>query len=90
MKDHNQYLFVQVGCQSNQDELLRKNRLGLTNACFGVIMCIVYYFSMGFIVKEDLIISKTNETDLISVDQFTVTGKIGKTDYKEFERQMRP
>jgi hypothetical protein len=36
----------------------------------------IYFNTMGWILKVDMLMAKTNDADMITVDKFTVTGKI--------------
>ena len=59
--------------------------IGLLNACIGAFMCMLYFNTMGYILKVDMLMAKTNDADMITVDKFTVTGKIKKEDYFAFD-----
>ena len=58
---------------------------GLSCACLGVLICLIYYLTIDYLINNEYIKSRSLETDLVTVNHFTVNGNIRKKDYQEFE-----
>ena len=58
-----------------------KRFVGLGVATFGVFMCIFFRFTMTRVKNELQIQDKKLDFDLVSIEDYTISGKIDKTFY---------
>ena len=58
--------------------------MGLLNVILGLVLSLIFFFSLEFMRKEDDI-NRLKERRIPSIDQFTVQGRISRKDYFKFE-----
>ena len=63
-----------------------KRFVGLSVATFGVFMCIFFRFTMTRVKNELQIQDKKLDFDLVSIEDYTISGKIDKTFYRKVLR----
>ena len=78
-------LFSQVGCKINGGDegslMWRKRLIGLGLASLGIYMCIFFRFTMTRVQNELKIAAKALDLDLVSIEDYTISGKIDKAFY---------
>ena len=84
LQSYGDILFAQVACKADQHHLNYRNQMGLLNVILGLVLSLIFFFSLEFMRKEDDI-NRLKERRIPSIDQFTVQGRISRKDYFKFE-----
>ena len=67
-----------------------KRYLGLLVATIGVFMCIYYTFTMRRIEQEHKINSMLLDYDLVSIEDYSIRGKVKKGFYEQAMKETEP
>lgn len=66
----------------------RKRLIGLGLASLGIYMCIFFRFTMTRVQNELKIAAKALDLDLVSIEDYTISGKIDKAFYQKALRYL--
>ena len=77
---------MQVACEQDEDMVLLKNAMGLCVSVLGLLICLVYRNSLVFYQKTNEINDKIFDSDLITLGDFSVQGKVPLEVYSQFVR----
>ena len=77
---------MQVACEQDEDMVLLKNAMGLCVSVLGLLICLVYRNSLVFYQKTNEINDKIFDSDLITLGDFSVQGKVPLEVYNQFVR----
>jgi|Transcript_10779 hypothetical protein len=81
-----QFFFAQVGCTARDgdhgDYMNVKRYVGLLVATIGVFMCVYYTFTMVKLENEHRINSKLLDYELVSIEDYSVRGKVNRGFYE--------
>ena len=78
----NTIFFAQVACEAPSDYLEEKSYWGLFNAVIGLFMCVFFRFTITHLQNRQKIDDKLLDIDLISIEDYSVRGKISKDLYE--------
>ena len=69
-------LYVQISCTATEDFLQRKMYWALACSSLGALMCLFFRFTMTYLSRIITIERKLLDYKLISIENYSVTGKI--------------
>ena len=69
-------LYVQVSCSAPEDFLQRKKYWALVCSSLGALMCLFFRFTMTHVFRKTTIDRKLLDYKLITIENYSVTGKI--------------
>ena len=75
-KTNGQFVFLQASCNSTDSGLDSKRLWGLLAAMFGVLMLVIFAFSLRYIYAEATIDTALDDMDKTELTDFTVEGNI--------------
>ena len=81
------YVYAQVACQMTEEDLAIKNVAGLFMSGFGLFICVTIQFTTTYIRNRDAINEKLYNMNFITVDKFTVQGRISSNMYRIFKAE---
>ena len=84
LRSYDQFLFAQVSCEQDKDHIFFKSHMGLIVACFGVIICWFFRFSMRYVYNLDELNGVIYDLNLITVSDYTVSSYIDPAVYRNF------
>ena len=73
--------FAQVSCEALESDLVLKRNLALVCSCIGLFMCIYFRFTMLHIDSRINLDEKLFDYELISIEDYSVRGRISKALY---------
>ena len=71
-----------MACTEDEDFLMTKKAWGLVCSTIGLLMCVVFRLTMSYIGTLNKINSKLFEYERVSIEDFTVTGRIDPNLYR--------
>ena len=74
-------LFAQVACTQTSEMIEKKNVIGLVIACLSLMICLYMRLRVSYMHNLDTINNKLIDGMLLTVDDFTVSGKLAPEIY---------
>ena len=75
---------MQVACEQDDEMLHLKNVMGLCSSVIGLFICLFYRNTLVVYMTTNLINDKIYDSNLITLGDYSVQGKITKMHYKYF------
>lgn len=88
LRNYEQFVFVQVDCQQDEEMLFLKNVMGLCSAVIGLGICLVFRTELAFRESANLINEKIFDGQLITVGDYSIQGKITRDQYQKFLKDV--
>jgi hypothetical protein len=84
LQNYDQFVFLQVACEQDSEMLWLKNVMGLAAAVLGLAICFVYRNFMVYQKGINIINDKIFDSQLITLSDYSVQGKITSSMYDKF------
>ena len=76
-------LYAQISCTATEEFLQTKMYWGLACSSLGALMCLFFRFTMTYLSRQTTIDRKLLDYELVTIEKYSVTGKISPELYKE-------
>ena len=86
----NSLFFAQVGCTADEEFLHHKMSHALVCSCIGLLMCMYFRFTITHVQSSIKIDDKLLDYDLVSIEDYSVTGKISRRFYDRVVEMTKP
>ena len=83
-------MYAQVSCTASEDFLQDKLYWALACSCLGALMCLFFRFTMIYLKRINQINAKLLDLEIISVEDYSVRGKISRELYNQVIEQTKP
>ena len=70
--NYNQFVFLQVACEQDEEMLFLKNLMGLCSSVIGLFICLFYRNTLVVYQNTNLINDKIYDSKLITLGDFSV------------------
>ena len=89
MHNSDQFLFVQVACEQDEEVLELKNTLGLACSVIGLFICLFYINSLTVFKNTNIINDRIFDQQLITLGDYSVQGKIKREQWFAFKDTIK-
>ena len=83
-RNYDQFVFLQVACQQDEEMLFLKKVMGLCASVIGLLICLVYRNTLVVYQTTNMINDKIYDGKLITLGDYSVQGKISQYVWDEF------
>ena len=85
---YDKFLYAQVSCEQDDDDLIDKNHMGLIVSVFGLLICFIFRLVINYSHAVDEINDKLYDLNFVTVSDYTVAGVIKPEMYQKFRSSL--